>query len=195
MFPPRFPPSSGRDPSVLRVPPQPNPSDLPDVLPLPSPLPPPPHLSLPPPTRPYFLWDELPLTFLPRETLPVLAPLLPQDTRSVHYKSVRGGILDSFEGYFATFKGEIYASGIWWFYDFFNMYKPSISWRTPEQCLFEYSLKYRANYNLVPAGAYKRLDNEMLSSYYDRDRSKSKSPKPMFYKSPSPQRSRWGGYY
>ena len=48
---------------------------------------------------------------------------------------------------------------------------------------------------IVLSGAYKRLDNEMLSNYYDRDRSKSKSPKPMFYKSPSPQRSRWGGYY
>ena len=44
-------------------------------------------------------------------------------------------------------------------------------------------------------GAYKRLDNEMLTTYYDRDRSKSKSPKPMFYKSPSPQRSHWGGYF
>ena len=47
-------------------------------------------------------------------------------------------------------------------------------------------------YNL---GAYKRLDNEMLTSYYDRERSKSKSPRPMFYKSPSPQRSAWGGYF
>ena len=45
------------------------------------------------------------------------------------------------------------------------------------------------------SGAYKRLDNEMLSSYYDRDRSKSKSPKPMFYKSPSPHRAHWGGYF
>ena len=47
---------------------------------------------------------------------------------------------------------------------------------------------------IIP-GAYKRLDNEMLTTYYDRDRSKSKSPKPMFYKSPSPQRSHWGGYF
>ena len=50
------------------------------------------------------------------------------------------------------------------------------------------------NFVTIP-GAYKRLDNEMLSSYYDRDRSKSKSPKPIFYKSPSPQRSHWGGYF
>ena len=65
--------------------------------------------------------------------------------------------------------------------------------------MLEYSLKctttYDPHYNLVLTGAYKRLDNELLSNYYDRDRSKSKSPKPMFYKSPSPQRSRWGGYY
>ena len=47
---------------------------------------------------------------------------------------------------------------------------------------------------IIP-GAYKRLDNDMLTTYYDRDRSKSKSPKPMFYKSPSPQRSHWGGYF
>ena len=52
-----------------------------------------------------------------------------------------------------------------------------------------------ASNNSLLTGAYKRLDNEMLSSYYDRDRSKSKSPKPMFYKSPSPQRSHWGGYF
>jgi len=51
-------------------------------------------------------------------------------------------------------------------------------------------------YPRIP-GAYKRLDNEILSSYYDRqDRSKSKSPKPntMFYKSPSPQRTPYGYY-
>merc|ERR1719300_1115275 len=57
----------------------------------------------------------------------------------------------------------------------------------PEK-LYQYWHHY---YPRIP-GAYKRLDNEMLSNYYDRDRSKSKSPKPMFYKSPSPQRSRWG---
>jgi len=60
----------------------------------------------------------------------------------------------------------------------------------PEK-LYQYWHHY---YPRIP-GAYKRLDNEMLSSYYDRDRSKSKSPKPIFYKSPSPQRSHWGGYF
>jgi len=58
--------------------------------------------------------------------------------------------------------------------------------------LYQYWHHY---YPRIP-GAYKRLDNEMLSSYYERDRSKSKSPKPntMFYKSPSPQRAHYGYY-
>ena len=88
----------------------------------------------------------------------------------------------------------------------FSWYTPGCVWLRGGEAvnsIEEYSLKYTArwpsgpllHYNLVLAGAYKRLDNEMLSNYYDRDRSKSKSPKPMFYKSPSPQRSRWGGYY
>jgi len=54
--------------------------------------------------------------------------------------------------------------------------------------LYQYWHHY---YPRIP-GAYKRLDNEMLSTYYDRHtRDKSKSPKPntIFYKSPSPQRS------
>ena len=157
MFLFRFPPASRCDPAVLRFPAQPNPPDLSPLRSLPPPVPS--HLALPPRPRPHVLWDSLPLAFLPRETLPVLAPLLPQDTRYTLQSGNICGILSIFSGD----GGIVLRLGKNFFEEYppvnttdhtdlptYCVHNPSISWGTQGQCLLEYSLKYTARWPSGP---------------------------------------------